>query len=70
MCALKLYDILQLKSIARHLQFIHLQQVRSSNVIDSLDANLSVIGGIYISCNIFMAAVQMMGVCWGVTPCT
>jgi len=29
--------------------------------IDSLDAKLNDAGGIYISCNIFMAAVQMMG---------
>jgi hypothetical protein len=32
--------------------------------IDVLRAKLSVAGGIYISCNIFMAVVQMMAVYW------
>ena len=32
-------------------------------LIDSLDAKLNDAGGIYISCNIFMVAVQMKGVC-------
>jgi hypothetical protein len=37
--------------------------------INGLNAKLNVAGGIYISCNIFTAVVQMMGVCWVYTMC-